>query len=164
MGAQTMNTSVNIVRRNSKPFPSTERVYNHRPVAGRLQGDFVIGVVNDDDLAKSEIAAKNKSVNSQRLLLSDLAALLQSFKNVVIYVGGSSGEIEPSIKQKQYKCLSMLKDRIAELFAINFIVACSLKYEMNRKLFRDQVGQWQWQTLQLRLSINAMRRLLLSTY
>ena len=109
------------------------------------QGDFVIGVVNDDDVAKNlEAAAKTKKVNSQNVVVKRFNSPEEVTKCHLIYIDGkSAGEVEPyASKAKEYKCLVVTEGAglINGIAAINFISAAGagLKYEMNRALFKSQ--------------------------
>lgn len=141
--AQTMNTSVN-TRAKFKSLFIYKFAQSIEWPESYKQGEFIIAVVNDDDLAKNlEIAAKTKSINSQPVVVKRISSPSELSKCHVVYITGkTAGEVEPySTKAKQYNCLIITEgpgmiDRYA---AINFIVSGNLiKYEMNRKLFRDQ--------------------------
>lgn len=140
--AQTMNTNVNTRAKFKSLF-----IYNFAksiewPEAYK-QGDFVIGVVNDDELAKNlEMAAQAKNINSQAVVVKRFSSVSEVSKCHVIYVNGSTaGEVEPYVaKAKQYSCLIVTEGvGMIDRAAINFIVVGNqIKYEMNRKLCRDQ--------------------------
>lgn len=141
--AQTMNSSVNPRAKMKSLFIYKFAQAIEWPDAYK-QGDFIIGVVNDDDLAKNlEIAALTKSLNSQSVVVKRFQNASEVSKCHVMYISGSTAaEIEPySTKAKQYSCLIITEASgiIDRYSAINFIVAGSMiKFEMNRKLFRDQ--------------------------
>lgn len=116
--------------------------YTEWPAAYK-QGDFVIGVVNDDDLAGHlEAIAKTKKVNSQNVVVKRFKSPSEVTKCHLLYVSGNAAEVDPyASKAKQYNCLIVTEasgtiDRTA---AINFIVVgTAIKYEMNRALFKEQ--------------------------
>ena len=72
------------------------------------QGDFIIGVVNDVDLAEQiELAAKTKKINSQNVVIKNINSTADVSKCHVLYVSGSTaGEVDPFIKKaKDFNCL-----------------------------------------------------------
>jgi len=117
--------------------------YTEWPAAYK-QGDFVIGVVGDDDLALNlETAAKTKKVNSQTLIVKRFKSVSEVTKCHLLYVAGSTaGEVEPYInKAKEYNCLTVTEGKgfIERTSAINFVVVgAAMKYEMNKSLFKQQ--------------------------
>lgn len=116
--------------------------YTEWPAAYK-QGDFIIGVVDDDDLAGHlETIAKTKKVNSQNIVVKRFSSPSQVTKCHLLYVNGSAAEVEPYVKKaKEYNCLVVTegKGMIDRLSAINFIVVgTAIKYEMNRALFKEQ--------------------------
>ncbi len=117
--------------------------YTEWPAAYK-QGDFVIGVVNDDDLAKNlEAISKTKKINSQNLIVKRFASADQVTKCHLIYIAGkSAGEVEPyAEKARQFNCLIVTEGNgmINGIAAINFVVVgAQLKYEMNKALFKSQ--------------------------
>jgi hypothetical protein len=108
------------------------------------QGDFIIGVVNDEDLAKNlEEIAKTKKVNSQNIVVKRISSVSEVSKCHLIYISGkSASEVDPyAAKAKQYNCLIVTESTgtLNSLAAINFVVVgTQLKYEMNRALFKSQ--------------------------
>lgn len=108
------------------------------------KGNFIIAVVNDDDLAKNlEMAARTKSINSQPVVVKRYSSVSEVEKCHVMYISGkTAGDVEPYSKKAQgYSCLIITEGpgMIDRLAAINFIVSGNLiKYEMNRRLFKDQ--------------------------
>ena len=108
------------------------------------QGDFVIGVVNDNDLAEIlSSASKAKKINSQNVIVKRISSTAEISKCHVLYVGGTSpSEVEPFINRaKQYNCLVITEGNgmVDRLSAINFVVVGNaLKFEMNKQLFRDR--------------------------
>jgi hypothetical protein len=117
--------------------------YTEWPAAYK-QGDFVIGVVGDDDLALNlETAAKTKKVNSQTLIVKRFKSVSEVTKCHLLYVAGSAaGKVEPYInKAKEYNCLTVTEGKgfIERTSAINFVVVgAAMKYEMNKSLFKQQ--------------------------
>ncbi len=108
------------------------------------QGEFVIGVVNDGDLADLlAVAAKSKKINSQSVIVKKINSTADVSKCHVLYIDGSSpGEVEPFVsKANDYNCLVITEGQgmIDGLSAINFVVVGNaLKFEMNKQLFRDR--------------------------
>lgn len=141
--AQTMNTNVNTRAKFKSLFMYNFAKSIEWPEAYK-QGDFIIGVVNDDQLAKElEVAAQTKKINSQTVVVKRLKSTAEVSKCHVLYIAGNTaGEVEPYVtKAKQYSCLIVTEGpgMIDRLSAINFIVVGNqIKFEMNRKLFRDQ--------------------------
>jgi hypothetical protein len=141
--AQTMNTSVNTRAKFKSIFMYKFAQYIEWPDAYK-QVDFVIGVVGDDELANQlERDATTKNINSQSVVVKRFKSPGEVSKCNVIYISGNSAtDVEPYfIKAKQYKCLIVTEGAgmLERFAAINFIVVGSqIKYEMNRKLFRDQ--------------------------
>ena len=117
--------------------------YTEWPAAYK-QGDFVIGVVGDDDLALNlETPAKTKKINSQTLVVKRFKSVSDVTKCHLIYVSGSTaGEVDPYInKAKEYNCLTVTEGKgfIERTSAINFVVVgAAMKYEMNKSLFKQQ--------------------------
>lgn len=141
--AQSMNTAVN-TRAKFKSLFIYKFAQSIEWPAAYKQGDFVIGIVGDEPLAKNlEMAAKTKSINSQKVIVKRFSNVSEVTKCHAIYISGkTAGEVEPYVqKAKEYSCLIITEapgmlDRLA---AINFIVVGNqIRYEMNRKLFRDQ--------------------------
>ena len=108
------------------------------------QGDFIIGVVNDADLARNlEEVAKTKKVNSQNIIVKRFSSPSEVTKCHLMYISGrTAGEVDPyAAKAKQYNCLIVTESSgtLNSLAAINFVVVgTQLKYEMNRALFKSQ--------------------------
>jgi hypothetical protein len=142
-GAQAMNTSVNTRAKFKSLFMYKFAQSTEWPEAYK-KGDFVIAVVNDDDLAKElEAAAKNKSINSQTVVVKSHKTSDEVGKCHILYISGkSTSEVEPYFnKAKQYSTLIITEapGLLEKYSAINFIGAGNLiRYEMNRKLFKDQ--------------------------
>ena len=141
--AQTMNSSVNPRAKMKSLFIYKFAQAIEWPEAYK-QGDFIIAVVNDDDLAKNlEIAAQTKSLNSQPVVVKRYNSAADVGKCHVMYISGSSAsEVVPySTKAKQYNCLIITEApcMIDRYSAINWIaVGGMIKFEKYRKLFRDQ--------------------------
>ncbi|MDP4663377.1 MAG: YfiR family protein [Salibacteraceae bacterium] len=108
------------------------------------QGDFIIGVVNDVDLAEQlELAAKTKKINSQNVVIKKINSTADVSKCHVLYVSGSTaGEVDPFIKKaKDFNCLIITEGKgLAEnTSAINFvIVGSAIQFEMNKSLFESK--------------------------
>lgn len=108
------------------------------------QGDFVIGVVDDTDLANLlEAASKTKKINSQNVIVKKISSIADVSKCHVLYVSGATPDkVEPFVKKaKEYSCLVITEGSgmIDGLSAINFVVVGNaLKFEMNKQLFRDR--------------------------
>jgi len=109
------------------------------------QGDFVFGVVGNEDLAAFlEQAAKTKKVNSQNIVVKKFSSPDQVTKCHLIYIEGkSAGQVEPyAQKAKQYNCLVVTEGEglINGIAAINFVssAGAQLKYEMNNALIQSQ--------------------------
>ena len=107
------------------------------------QGDFIIGVVNDDALAAElEKIGQQKKINSQNLVVKRFKSPAEVTKCHLLYVDGAAAEVEPYVqKAKQYNCLIVTEGSglIDKLSAINFIVVGNaIKYEMNRAMFKEQ--------------------------
>lgn len=141
--AQSMNTSVNTRAKMKSLFIYKFAQSIEYPDAYK-KGDFVIAVVNDDDLANSlRAAAKAKSINSQKVVVKTYTSAADVERCHVIYIGGKTkAEVEPySKKARSYNALIVTEGSgmINNLAAINFIVSGSLiKFEMNRTLFKEQ--------------------------
>ncbi len=139
-------TSMNTMNTRAK-FKATYIVnfakYTEWPAAYK-QGDFIIGVVGDNDLALNlETAAKTKKINSQAMIVKRFKSPDEVTKCHLIYVSGKSvSEVDPYIKKaKEYNCLTVTEGRglIDRTSAINFIVVgAAMKYEMNKSLFKQQ--------------------------
>ena len=112
--------------------------------AAYKQGDFIIGVVGDNDLALNlETAAKTKKINSQTLVVKRFKSPAEVSKCHLIYVAGAStSAVDPYInKAKEYNCLTVTEGKglIERTSAINFVVVgAAMKYEMNKSLFKQQ--------------------------
>lgn len=108
------------------------------------QGDFIIGVVNDNDLAEQlELAAKTKKINSQNVVIKRISSVAELSKCHVLYISGTSAaEVDPYIKKaKDYSCLIITEGKglVESLSAINFVVVGSqLNFEMNKSLFDNK--------------------------
>lgn len=107
------------------------------------QGDFVIGVVNDAELAKNlEASTATKKMNSQTVVVKQYASAADVGKCHVLVATGGVAEVEAAVnKAKAYNTLTVTQGAglVDRLSAINLIVAGNqpLKFEMNRKMFRD---------------------------
>jgi hypothetical protein len=111
--------------------------------ASYKQGDFIIGVVGDDDLAGHlETIAKTKKVNSQSVVIKRFSSPSEVTKCHLLYVNGNASQVEPYAKKaKEFNCLIVTEGSglIDRLSAINFIVVgTAIKYEMNKALFKEQ--------------------------
>lgn len=143
MQSQTMNTAVNTRAKFKSLFIYKFAQSIEWPTAYK-QGDFIIGIVGDDALANNlEMAAKTKNINSQKVIVKRINSTSDMSQCHVIYISGkTAGEVEPyATKAKDYSCLIITEGpgMIDRLAAINFIVVGNqIRYEMNRKLFRDQ--------------------------
>ena len=141
--AQTMNTKVNTRAKMKSLFIYKFAQSIEYPSAYK-QGDFVIAVINDDDLANSlRLAAKAKSINSQNVIIKMYTTVAEVERCHVIYISGNTaGEVEPfSKKARNYNALIITEGSgmIDRLSAINFVVSGNLiKFEMNRALFKEQ--------------------------
>ena len=108
------------------------------------QGEFVIGVVNDDDLAEIlEKNAQSKKINSQNVVVKRFNSTSDITKCHLLYVGGSTvSDVSPFVtKAKQYSCLIVTEGTglVENSAAINFVVVGSrIQFEMNKGLFDDQ--------------------------
>ncbi len=142
MGQASMNT-MNTRAKFKATYILNFAKYTEWPAAYK-QGDFIIGVVNDDDLALNlETAAKTKKINSQNLVVKRLKSPSEVTKCHMIYVSGASvGAVEPYInKAKEFNCLTITEGKglIERTSAINFVVVgAAMKYEMNKSLFNQQ--------------------------
>lgn len=138
-----MNTSVN-TRAKMKGIFMLKFAQSTEWPAEYKQGEFVIAVINDDDLAKTlEMTTKTKGVNSQPVKVKRYTSSAEVEKCHVMYIGGkSAGEIEPFAKKaNNYNTLIITETPgvIDRTSCINFVVSGSLiKYEMNTKLMKDQ--------------------------
>jgi len=108
--------------------------------ASYKQGEFVIGIVGDDDLAKNlETAAKTKKINSQTLVVKRFSDPSQVSKCHMLYVEGSANDVAPyASKINSFNCLLVTEGAgLAEnVSAINFVVVgAAMKFEMNKKQF-----------------------------
>lgn len=141
--AQTMNTAVNTRAKMKSLFIYKFAQSTEYPEAYK-KGDFIIAVVNDDDLANSlRDAAKAKSINSQKVVVKTYTSAADIERCHVLYIGGkTAGEVEPfSKKARSYNAVIITEapGMIDRLAAINFVVAGSLiKFEMNNKIFKEQ--------------------------
>jgi len=111
--------------------------------ASYKQGDFVIGVVDDNDLAGHlEKIAQTKKVNSQNVVVKKFSSPAEVTKCHLLYINGTASQVEPYVnKAKQYNTLIVTEGQgmIDRLAAINFIVVgTAIKYEMNKALFKEQ--------------------------
>ena len=108
------------------------------------QGDFIIGVVNDVDLADQlELAAKTKKINSQNVVIKKINSTADVSKCHVLYVSGSTaGEVDPFIKKaKDFNFLIITEGKglVENTSAINFvIVGSAIQFEMNKSLFESK--------------------------
>jgi hypothetical protein len=141
--SQTMNTSVNTRAKFKSLFISKFASSIEWPSAYK-QGDFIMAVINDDALAKNlEIMANTKSINSQKVVVKTYTSAADVERCHVIYIAGkTASEVEPYAKKAlSYSSLIITEGpgMVDKYSAINFIVSGNLiKYEMNRKLFKDQ--------------------------
>lgn len=141
--AQTSMNTMNTRAKFKSMYILNFTKYTEWP-ADYKQGDFIIGVVGDDDLAENlETIAKTKKINSQNLVVKRFKSPAEVTKCHLIYVAGSSvAAVEPYIsKVKNYNCLIVTEGKglIESVSAINFVVVgTQLKYEMNRSLFKEQ--------------------------
>lgn len=140
---QGLNTNVNTRAKFKSLFIYNFTKYTEWPDSYK-QGDFIIGVVNDDDLATNlEEFARTKKVNSQTVVVKRFTSPAEVNKVHVLYVtGNSAGAIEPYVnKTNQTSTLVVtegpgLADRLS---AINFVVVGSaLKFELNKRTFQNQ--------------------------
>ena len=143
LNAQTSMNTMNTRAKFKATYILNFVKYTEWP-ADYKQGDFIIGVVHDDDLAANlENAAKTKKVNSQTLVVKRFNSPSEVTKCHLLYVSGTSAaEVDPYIaKAKQYNCLTVTEGKgfIERTSAINFVVVgTALKYEMNKSLFKQQ--------------------------
>ena len=141
--AQSMNTKVNPRAKMKSLFIYKFAQSIEYPEAYK-QGEFVIAVVNDDDLANSlRSAAQAKSINSQKVVIKTYTTVAEVERCHVIYIGGKTqAEVEPfSKKARNYNALIITEGvgMIGRLSAINFIISGNLiKFEMNLRIFREQ--------------------------
>lgn len=141
-GQTTMNT-MNTRAKFKSLFIYNFTKYTEWPEAYK-QGDFIIGVVNDNDLADQlEMAAKTKKINSQNVIIRRIKSVSELSKCHVLYInGGNAAEVDPFVKKaKDYSCLIVTEGKglIESFSAINFIVVGSqLNFEMNKTLFDNK--------------------------
>lgn len=139
---QTMN-KLNTRAKMKSMYISNFTKYTEWP-ADYKQGEFVIGIVDDDELAAMmESMAKTKTVNGQKMVVKKFNSPSEVTKCHLIYIGGkSTGEVQPYItKVNNFSCLIVTEGTglIDNLSAINFLtVAGPLKFEMNKKTFKNQ--------------------------
>ncbi|GAB5540184.1 MAG: hypothetical protein Salg2KO_22870 [Salibacteraceae bacterium] len=138
-----MNTSVN-TRAKFKSIFILKFAQSTEWPADYKQGDFIIAVVNDDDLAKSlEMVTKTKGVNSQQVVIKRYNSAADIEKCHLIYIAGkSTSEVEAfSKKATNYNALIVTEapGMIDRLSCINFVVSGNvIKYEMNTGLMKNQ--------------------------
>jgi hypothetical protein len=139
---QTMN-KLNTRAKMKSMYISNFAKYTEWP-AEYKQGEFVVGVVNDDALATMmETMAKTKTINGQKMVIKRFSSPSEITKCHLIYVAGkASGEVQPYVsKVSKFSCLIVTEGAglIDNLSAINFLtIAGPLKFEMNKKTFNNQ--------------------------
>lgn len=108
------------------------------------QGDFIIGVVGNEDLADVlEKQAASKKINSQNVVVKRFNSTADISKCHVLYIAGeSSAKVKPYVDvAKKYNCLIITEGDglINTMSAINFVVVGNaINFEMNKQLFRDR--------------------------